>query len=568
MKEYLDFFATVPPYDALTPSERDRLVHDLEVEYAPRGHVLTAQGTAPAGHTWVVRSGSLEVLDGEHVVDVLTTGDTVDGPGAVVAAEDSLLYRIPLRLRPPPAPHAPAPAAARWARAAVVVRPDDTVAETSRRITDERTSCVVVAFPDGLGVVTDADIRRRVGTGEVPPAAPVAGIASRPALTVGHEASVNAALLTMVEHGVHHLVVVDTGGTPTGVLRAVDLTSAEVRDPLALRAAVDAAPDLEALAQVVAGLAGAVVELHDAGLPPLRVSALLAAVLEGVVRRVLRLGGHLDGEAASLLALGSLARREVLPSSDIDTALVWEHPSRDLRPAAARLLDDLERVGLHRCPQGANADDPRYGRSLADWRSATSAWARDPSRDAGLLLMTMLAGSRALTAPELAAEAVAGLAGLRDTVAFRKTVLDYTLAARPPLGFVRGVVIEHDGEHRGRLDLKAGGLRPVTAIARWTAILGPDGGARGLTTIEQLRHGVATGMLTGDEGESLVRAYEHLFGLALHAEVTALRHGEPPSTWIDPSTLDGLGRRLLREAFRTVARVQGHLQSDWAPRWR
>ncbi len=568
MKEYLDFFAAVPPYDALTPSERDRLVHDLEVEYSPRGHVLRTEGTPPGPHTWVVRTGSLEVLDSDRVVDVLTTGDTVDGTGTVRAAEDSLLYRIPRRPRAQPAPPAPAPVAARWARTAVVVRPDATVAEVARRITDERTSCVVVAFPDGLGVVTDADIRRRVGTAEVPPSAPVAAITTRPALTVDRDASVNAALLTMVEHGVHHLVVVDTAGTPTGVLRAVDLTSAEVRDPLALRVAVEAAPDLEALNQVVAGLGGAVVELHDAGLPPLRIAGLLAAVLEGVVRRVLRIGGHLDGEAASLLALGSLARREVLPSSDVDTALVWEDPSRDLRPAAARLIDDLESVGLRRCPEGANADDPRYGRSLPGWRAATSAWARDPSRDAGLLLMTMLAGSRALTAPELAAQAVAGLAGLRDSVAFRKTVLDYTLAARPPVGFVRGLVVEHDGEHRGRLDLKAGGLRPVTAIARWAAILAPDGGAHGLTTVDQLRHGVAVGMLSADEGESLVHAYEHVFGLALLAEVTALRHGRPPTTWIDPSTLDGLGRRLLREAFRAVARVQSHLESDWAPRWR
>ncbi len=568
MKEYLDFFAAVPPYDALSPSERERLVHDLEVEYSPRGHVLRAQGASPGPHTWVVRSGSLEVLAGDHVVDVLTVGDTVDGSGTVRAAEDSLLYRIPLRLRAQPAPPAPAPVAARWARTAVVVRPDSTVAEVARRITDERTSCVVVAFPDGLGVVTDADIRRRVGTGDLPPGAPVGAIASRPALTAAQDTSVNAALLTMVEHGVHHLVVVDGAGTPSGVLRAVDLTSAEVRDPLAVRAAVDAAPDLQALARVVAGLGHAVVELHDAGLPPLRVAGLLAAVLEGVVRRVLQLGGHLDGEAASLLVLGSLARREVLPSSDVDTALVWEDSSRDLRPAASRLLDDLERVGLRRCPEGANADDPRYGRSLADWRSATSAWAHDPSRDAGLLLMTMLVGSRALTAPELTAHAVAGLAGLRDTVAFRKAVLDYTLAARPPLGFVRGVVVEHDGEHRGRLDLKAGGLRPVTAIARWAAILAPDVAGQGLTTVDQLRHGVSVGLLSADEGESLVHAYEHLFGLALHAEVAALRRGGPPTTWIDPSTLDGLGRRLLREAFRTVARVQSHLESDWAPRWR
>jgi CBS domain-containing protein len=36
----------------------------------------------------------------------------------------------------------------------------------------------------------------------------------------------------MVEHRVHHLVVMDPEGGPVGIVRVVDLAHKEVRDPL------------------------------------------------------------------------------------------------------------------------------------------------------------------------------------------------------------------------------------------------------------------------------------------------------------------------------------------------
>ena len=611
MKEFVDFLGAQSPYDALDGDELERLARRIEVEFFARGTTIVEQGAEPVPHLWVVRTGAIEILDEGRVVDLLGEGDTF-GPGSAAtgqslmirAAEDTLCYRLPdprtvldhperLRYAAPDArPRARSPRGAadvvlggglgdrarlpvsRYARPVVRCAPETPIRDVARQIGEARGSCAVVTFPDGLGIVTDADFRRRVATGEVGADEPVHRICNRPVLGVAQDVVVARAFTEMLGHGVHHLLVHDAAGRPTGVVRVVDLSSAEMRDPLAVRAAVDAAGTLEELADACRLLPSTAVELHDSGVPALRVAALLAAVLDAVLRRLLDLNGCTAalGSPVSWLVLGSLARREVLPGSDVDTALVWATPpggdDGDLAgrvlAAAGSVLADLQSLGLEKCPEGANADNPRFARSLPDWRAATDRWLRDPhSTQDAFLLSTMLADSRAVTEPELGTQLTDGLLRASRSPQFMRLLLQYSLSSRPPTGFVRDFVVEHSGEHRGQLNLKRGGLRPVTSLGRWVAVA--TGDASG-DTATRLRRGIDARLLTHDEAETLIAAHEQIFGLLLEREIAAIRSGVPADTYLAPDSLDSLTRRHLRESFRAIAHVQGRLESIWTNR--
>ena len=83
----------------------------------------------------------------------------------------------------------------------------------------------------------------------------------------------------------------------------------------------------------------------------------------------------------------------------------------------------------------------------------------------------------------------------------------------------------------------------------------------------RLRRGEEAGLLTTDETEVLVRAFEYVYGLVLDREIEAIRHNDPATTtWIAPKELDTLTRRYLREAFRAVAEVQNRLEGEWVAR--
>jgi CBS domain-containing protein len=236
-----------------------------------------------------------------------------------------------------------------------------------------------------------------------------------------------------------------------------------------------------------------------------------------------------------------------------------------LRGRADRVLSALERCGLRRCPDGANADTPLFSRGRADWVAAATSWVSGPPGDGALLLAAMLTDSRPVTGIPLGRSVIEAMLGAVRRELVLPMLMTFTTAQRPPTGFVRDFVVEHSGEHRGRLDLKRGGLGPVVALGRWAAFATEDdrGG-----TLQRIERGVTAGVFTADEADVLTGAFELFYGLLLEQEVAAIRTGTQAGTHLAPGELDSLTRRWLREAFREVARVQSRVQSEWVERMR
>ena len=121
------------------------------------------------------------------------------------------------------------------------------------------------------------------------------------------------------------------------------------------------------------------------------------------------------------------------------------------------------------------------------------------------------------------------------------------LAAEPPLGKVRGFVLE-----AGRLDLKKFGARLFVDAAR---ILGIACGEPG--TVARLRHAVVAGALAAGDGEAAVAAFHHLQRIRLLRQ----RRGATGDNRIDPDDLNEFDRRLLLEAFKQARLLQQRLKT-------
>jgi CBS domain-containing protein len=606
VKEYADFLGRQAPYDSLDSADLDRLAQRVEVEYFARGTLIVAADSAPLDRLYVVRTGLVEVDDDGRVVDLLGPGDTfghvslLSGlPPALTirAAEETLCYLLPdprhflihpdrLRFSHYGAliarerltggrelPDHASALVASYARPPVWCDAGDRITDVARRMGEARQSCALVRCRDGLGIVTDSDFRRHVATGLVSVAAPVGDIASRPVAMITDKATIAEAFLQMVEHDAHHLPVADSMGRPSGVVRVLDMASVEVRDPLLIRSAVEHAADVPALASAAQLLPSTAVALADAGVPALRLAALLGTVRDAIMRRLISIDADADviGTQCSWLVLGSTARSEPFPGSDLDTAVVWAdvpgQPGRFARvqAAAARLLDDMEQCGLQRCPDGANATDQGFNRSVTDWKAAASRWVGQPTGSGTALLVSIIADSRPLTGLALGRSVTDALAASTRSIDFTEGVLRLALHYRPPTGFVRDFVVQHTGEHRGELDLKHGGLVPVASIARWAAIV--TGDVRG-STLDRLRRAHQAGLLTADEASSLTGAFEEIFGLLMTREIDAIKASTAPSRYLAPRDLDSLTRRLLRETFRIISAVQATLEGEWVSRIR
>jgi CBS domain-containing protein len=601
--EVAAFLRAHPPFDALPDPELARLAAATRTQSFDGGEAIFAQGAGPQTSVWVVRDGGVELVDHGRVLDLLgpgelfghasmlaelPTGFAARAHGATVCyclpadvsrpllARPEGLRHVARTLLARPVAGVPRPESAperpvRGLLRAAPVRcdPETTIRAAAERMTATGQTCAVVDLPGGgFGILTDRDLRTRVIAAGLGPDAPVARAMSAPAYTVTEDRLGGDVLLAMLDRGVRHFPVVSKTGALLGVVDDVDLVAAERRTPFHLRTAIAGAADAGALALVARDLWPTVAALHDARVAPEHVGAIVSVVADALVRRLLDLAVAAEGEPPApfaWLALGSLARREGVPSSDVDCALAWDGDDRDaptreyMRRVAVKVLDGLEACGLRADPKGATAAHPLFARSLDAWGAAIDGWFDDPTQEKALILVSIVGDSRPVGNVHLAALLAEHVKAARAHPGLLRLMARFALSHRPPTGFLRDLVVEHSGEHKGRLDLKHGGMLPIVDLARWA---GMAAGATSISTRERLRAAREAGVLPDEDGRVLEEAFALVCSLRLEHQVEQVRAGAPPDDYVHPRALTPLTRSYLKDAFRAVAAVQRRISAE------
>ena len=606
-----EFLRAHPPFDVLAPAELDAVAAQSEIEFHAGGTTILSQGEEPVSHVRVVRSGAVELRHSDRVLDELGEGEMFGQASmlsglptgfAARAVEDTLCYRIPAEVarqvlaRPeamrfvarslldrsiwqatvgatlgsvePERDPGRQPVSALLRSPLVLCPPDASIRDVARRMTAAGATSAVVELDSSLGIVTDRDLRSRVVAAGLSTDAPVTEAMSAPAYTVAAERLGSDVLLDMLDRGFRHFPVLSATGRVLGVVEDSDLVAVEARSSFFLRQAIGRASTVDDLAAATAGLRPMAVALHDAGLDAVTVEAVYSVVLDALVRRLVELAlAELGTTPApfSWLALGSQARRESVPGSDVDSAISWYGPSDDpgirdfMLALGRRVTEGLVACGLRNDARGATAGEPLVVRSADSWAAATRSWLDDPRQDQAIILVSVMVDSRPVWGVHTGTPVADTFRLVEPGSVLLRMLARFALSHRPPTGFLRGLVVEHDGEHRGRLDLKHGGVIPIVDLARWAAMAA---GVTSASTIERLRAAGTAGTLPAADAQTLEDAFELIAALRMQHQVRQLRAGDTPDDYVDPAELSGLTRSHLKEAFRAVASVQKRVAAD------
>lgn len=610
--EIARFLRVHPPFDALDPRDVARVAAAAELESFPAGATIFSHGAEPVRHLRVVRSGAVEIVAQDRVLDLLGEGEMfghasmlsglptdfearaaqpttcyrvgMELASEVLAAPEGLRYVARSLLEEPTDLHvlareagantADEPVAALLALAPVVCSPDTPIREAARRMSEGTANAVLVvsdpAHPtEGLGILTDRDLRTRVVAAGLSVDEPVSVAMSAPVYTCAADRPAGDVLLEMLDRGLRHLPVVSAVGELLGVIEDMDLVAARTRSWFYLRQRIAAAGSPAELAGVARELGPMVISLHEAHVAAANVMAVYAVCVDALTRRMLEMvsaGGASVEVDFAWLAMGSQARREALPSSDLDSAIVWFGEADQADAVRARLvavgrevLDGLQACGLRLDEHGVNASSPAFVRSVASWQQEVRGWLADPTRDKALVLSSVVVDSRPVWGVHTGTPVADTFALAPDHPALLRMLARFAVSSRPPTGVVRGLVVEHSGEHRGRLDLKRGGTIPIVALARWAAM---SAGVTSASTAERLRAAGAAGTLSGADAHTLSDAFELINDLRLEHQVRQLRAGAPPDDHLAPDELSALRRTQLREAFRAVTDVQKRVGAE------
>ena len=619
LSDVADFLRLHPPFDALTPADVELAAASTEIEFHLAGTTIFAEGAEPVQHVRVVRTGAVEIVHSGVVLDLLGVGELF-GHGSMLsglpagftarAHEDTLCYRIgagvALRMlaRPesvgfvarslltsrgdalgdatPPRTATNAggrdpahqPVGSLIRSEPVVVTPGTTISEAARLMNAAGATAVCVTLPETIGIMTDHDLRSRVVAAGVSGEEPVSAVMTAPAYTVAPDRLGGGVLLEMLDRGIRHFPVVSARGELVGVVADLDLIAVETRNSFYVRRQIASATTVDELAAVSRQLAEMVIALHDSRLAATSISAIYSVVLDALTRRLVELTVAEIGDSPApfaWLALGSQARREAVPSSDADSAIVWYGDGDEfaIRPhlhdLGTRVVESLTACGLHPDAHGVAASDVLFVRSEESWRRVARSWLEDPSQEKALLLTSVLVDSRPVWGIHAGTPVAEEFCLAPSHPALLHMLARFALSYRPPTGFLRGLVVEHSGERRGQLDLKHGGVIPIVDLARWAAM---SAGVTCTSTAERLRVAGEAGTLPPGDAHTLLEAHELIIGLRVDHQVEQLRAGETPDDYIDPAELSPLTRSYLREAFRAVAGVQKRVAAELqAPTW-
>ncbi len=437
----------------------------------------------------------------------------------------------------------------------------------------ERIGSVLIVDADGApaGIFTQSDVLRRVVLGGAAQDGPIVDAMTPAPATIAESASAYDAMLLMASRAIRHLVLVDGLGRATGVISERDLFALQRLSMSALRSAIEAAADTDALRRALGDVRQCAFNMVAQGVGAEQLTRFISAQNDAVTERVLELNlarHDLTGIEWTWLAFGSEGREEQTLSTDQDNGIVFLAGAGAPETLRQRLLafardvnNDLDRCGFPLCKGNIMAGNPEWCLTLDEWKAKFSRWIRTPEPKA-LLNATIFFDLRALHGPVELAEAMYAhlFAESRGNSAFQRMLASNALEVAPPLGVFRDFSVETDERGKAFIDLKKSGARLFVDVARVHAL---THGVAAAATQERLRRTAGEKGGLGDDVDAVIDAFNFIQMLRLRHQHLEAGRGRAGDNRIFIGDLNDLERRILKESFRQARTLQQGLKLNY-----
>ena len=460
----------------------------------------------------------------------------------------------------------------------VTCSPKTSIRTAAKQMAKFRVGSIVIEEKPGhpVGILTDRDLRSRVIAAGIDINTPVLDVMNRPLHTIHSNAYPFDALLDMSHHGVSHLIVtednkmvgiisdhdfqMELGSSPLGVIGDID-KSKSVNDLASLHSKIDRV--LEMLLRQggsVQKMVELITELND---------RLTLRLLKLAEREIEKEGLGSPPVPYCWILMGSEGRREQTLHTDQDNALVFANVSPKDEKAvkrwfllfSERVVDGLERCGFPRCAGGIMASNPRWCQCESKWQETFLEWIKNPN-SSSLRMASIFFDFRPLYGnTDFLNSLRAQLnTAIRQNRLFLRFLAKNGLHNRPPLGFLRQFVVEKSGEHKNNLNLKMKGRTPIVDAIRVIAL---DLGVNATNTLERMIEINKRGVITDNFYSDLREAYIFISYLIVNQHIEARARGKDPKNFVDPRSLNTLQRKMLKESFAVINKLQELLEFSY-----
>jgi CBS domain-containing protein len=444
----------------------------------------------------------------------------------------------------------------------ITVKEDIPIQEAAQIMAKNKISSLIIFDEKNIpvGIVTDRDIREKVVAKGRDVNEPIKNIMSLPLIWVDARDYCFEAVLKMIRHNIHHVLVVRDEKLK-GVITNHDLMLLQGSSPLSFSKDIENQQTIEGLIPVAKKINMIVGLLLREGAKASNITKIITELNDRLVRKILEIAEKKYGQAPTpfcWIVFGSEGRKEQTFKTDQDNAIIYAKDSDEAKryfaDFAPFVRDSLVKCGFPLCPADYMASNPKWCQPLNVWKNYFYKWISTPTPESILMSLIFfdfrpLFGEFSL-AEELRDYLIKALKGQNIFLAYMASAITKN---RPPLGFLRKFVVEKSGEHKNELNLKFRGIGPLVDIVRLFSL---ESGIRETSTLERIKalqeaHPVVTTM-----GEELEQAFEFINLLRIHHQADQIEKGINPDNFINPENMSNLEKKSLKEAFHTISKAQ------------
>jgi len=456
----------------------------------------------------------------------------------------------------------------------VMISPSTTVLEAGAKMAEHGIGSLLVTNSAGgiSGIVTDQDLRSKVVAQGMDYGTPVETIMTAPVYTIPAQDLCFEALLEFVKLGVDHLVVEDHKQI-VGVVTARDIMVHQGTWPIYLVREIAVQRKIEGLWDLSQKFPLAVRTLIEQGARADSVTRVITLVNDSILTRLLDLLQEEMGPAPvpfCWLTLGGDGRREQTIKIDQDNALLYQDPYDRYQHEAAEAYFDsftdqaifhLEACGYPRSKKEIVAANSRWRKPYQIWQQYFDDWicTPDPREVSPATIFFDFRPNYGKESLGVALRNHCTSKSQRQHVFLAHLAAD-CLMNPPPLSFYGEFIVEQNGERKNRLDLKTRCLDPFSDFARLMAL---RYGIEETNTLSRLQLLSQMGRISMELFAHAREAYEFAIQLNLVHQLNLLEAGKDPDSYVSPTELSELERKILKETFAVVNKMLALLKREF-----
>ena len=589
------FNFSLAPFDGLNSEQQQWVRDSVDIGYYPENALLLSPGTAPP-HLFVIIKGYVQQVEDGEVVCVYGAGSCFDGrsllsgrvTGLFSASEEVLAYLLPRETvqrliaanatfgallfsdmsqkmqalserRPQREMHGlmMARIAQAYVRPARFVAASTALLTVAQLFEKEKLSSVLVRDGSRTGIFTSTDIRKALLSGDEPHALPVGQLTTWDLVEVSEEDAVFEALILMIRHGVHR-VVVHRRTEPVGVLEQLDLLSFLSNHSHLVWIKVQQATTVAELKGACSSMERLIQLLSES---EVKIS-MLARMVQELNAKVFSRLWHMIAprdlvENSCVIVMGSEGRGEQILKTDQDNGLILRNGFHfpGLSGMTGDFNDALCELGYPPCLGGVMMRNPLWCQSLGDFEQTLRQWVMEPTPES-LLRLAIFSDAAAVCGDRTLLEALGAgfLQLLRDRPSFfahfARAAEQFDEPAHWWTRLLRG------GEDEERTDIKKLGIFPIVHGVRSLAL---EAGLRAQGTRERLDGLVLQQRLDEDLARDLKETLAFLMDIRLRQGLMRVSRNQRPDNQVDIRTLSTLERDLLKDGLQVVKRFRSLL---------